>query len=63
MYLLKMNFKKLQTFDSGLFISHSYVNNDGTQLHLVLQLLCYTLKRLGDAEKDVSWKSEGLSAK
>ena len=31
-YLLTENkFKKLQTFDSGLFIGQSYFNNDGAQ--------------------------------
>ena len=51
----------MQRFDSSLFISQSYINNDGSQLYLILQLLYYALKRLGDAEKVVSWKSKGLS--
>ena len=54
--------KRLQTFDSSLFISQSYFNNDGAQVYLILQSLYYTLKRLGDTEKVLSWKSEGLSA-
>ena len=58
-----MNFKKLQTFDSSLFISQSYFNNDGAQLYLILQPLYYTLKRLGDTTKVVSWKSKRLSTK
>ena len=29
--------------------------------YLIFQTLCYTLKRLSDTEKDVSWKSKGLS--
>ena len=35
--------------------------NDGAQLNLIFQSLYYTLKRLGDTEKIVSWKSKGLS--
>ena len=30
--------------------------------YLILQPLYYTLKRLGDNEKVVSWKSKGFSA-
>ena len=33
------------------------------QLYLILQTLYYTLKRLGDTEKVVLWKSKGLSVK
>ena len=40
-----------------------YFNNDGAQLYLILQPFCYTLKRLGDTEKVISWKSKALSAK
>ena len=32
-----MNLKKLQTFDSSLFIGQSYCNNHGAQLHLIFQ--------------------------
>ena len=53
---------KLQTFDSNLFIGQSYFNNDGAQLYLILQPLYYTLKKLGDTERVVSWKSKGLPA-
>ena len=60
MYLLKMN-KKIT--DSSLFIGQNYFNNNGVQPYLILQLLYYTLKRLGDTEKIASWKSQGLSAK
>ena len=52
--------KQLQTFDIGLFIGQSYLHNDGAQLYLILQPLYYTLKRLGDTEKILSWKSKGL---
>ena len=58
--LVENEFKKLQTFDSSLFISQSYFNNDGIKLYLILQRLYHTLKILGDSEKVVSWKSKGL---
>ena len=60
MQLLKMNLK-IQIFDSSLFIGQSYFFNDGAQLYLILQTLYQTLKRLGDTEKFISWKSKGLS--
>ena len=60
--LVENEFKKIETFDSNLFIGQSYFNDDGTQLYLILQPLYYTLKRLGDTEKVVSWKSKCLSA-
>ena len=34
--------------------------NDGAQLYSICQPLYYTLKRLGDTDIAVSWKSEGL---
>ena len=44
MYLLKMNYNKLQdeieqlkTFDSSVFIRKSYFFNDGAQLYLIFQ--------------------------
>ena len=52
--LVENEFKKLQTFDSNLFISESYFNNNGAQVYLILQSLYYTLKRLEDTEKVVS---------
>ena len=52
---------KLQTYDLSLFIGQSYFVNDRAQLYLILQPLYYTLKWLGDTEKDVSWKYKGLS--
>ena len=54
--------EKLLTYDSSLFIGQSYFFNDGAQLYLIFQTLYYTLKRLGDTEKIVSWKSRSLSA-
>ena len=52
---------KLQTYDLSLFIGQRYFVSDGAQLYLILQPLYYTLKSLGDTEKNVSRKSKGLS--
>ena len=46
---------KLQTYDLSLFIGQSYFVNYGAQFYLILQPLYYTLKRLGDTEKILSW--------
>ena len=54
--------KKLQSFDSSLFICQSYFNYDGSQNYLIFQPLHYISKRVGHTEKVVSWKSKGLSA-
>ena len=43
-------------------ICQSYFSKDWAQLYLIFQTLYYTLKRLRNAEKIVSWKSKGLSA-
>ena len=50
-----------QIYDLSLFTGQSYFNNDGAQFYLILQLLYYTLKRLGGTEKVVSLKSNGMS--
>ena len=50
----------MQTYDSSLFIGQSYFYSDAAQLCLILQLPYYTLKRLGDTGKVVSWKPKGL---
>ena len=34
--LVKNELKKLQTFDSSLFIGQSYFNNNGAQLYLIV---------------------------
>ena len=44
-------------------MGQSCFNNDEAQLYLILQLFYYTLTRLDDTEKVVSWKPKGLSAK
>ena len=48
--------EKVQTYDSSLSISQSYIFSDGAQLYLRFQTLYYILKRLGDTEKIVSCK-------
>ena len=53
---------ELQTFDPSLFVGQSYFFNDGAQIYLIFQTLCYTLKRLGDTEIVASWRSKGFSA-
>ena len=59
---LQDKIEKLQKYDSRLFISQNYFFNDGAQLYLKFQLLYYTLKRLGDTEKIVSWKFKDFLA-
>ena len=44
---------KLQAYDLSLFTGQSYIFNDGAQLCLIFQTLCYTLKRLGHTTKVV----------
>ena len=60
MYLKKLQdeIEQLQTYDSSLFIG----DNNVAQLCLILQPLYYALKRLGNTERVVSWKSKSLSA-
>ena len=41
--LVENEFKKLQTFDSSLFIGQSYFNNDGAQLYLIFQPIYKTI--------------------
>ena len=53
--LVENESKKLHTFDLSLFIGQSYFNNDGAQIYLIFQLFYYTLERLGNTEKFVSW--------
>ena len=49
-----MQIVKLQTYDISLFVGQSYFNNDGAQLYLIFQSLCYTLKRVSNTEKVIS---------
>ena len=58
---VRARYNSKTSHDLSLFVSKSYFIIDGAQLYLILQSLYYTLKRLGDTEKVVSWKSKGLS--
>ena len=42
--LLKMSLKKIQTFDSSIFIGQRYLENDGSQNFLIFQRIRKTLK-------------------
>ena len=42
-------------------MGQSYFNNDESQNYLIFQPLYYTLRRLGNTERNVSWKFKGLS--
>ena len=53
---LQDKIEKLQTYDSSRFIGQRYFFNEA-QLYLILKMLHYTLKRLAEIEKVVSWKS------
>ena len=59
---LQDKIEKLQTYDPSLFIGQSYFFSNGVQLYLTFQPLYNNLKRLGNTEKVVSWKSKDLSA-
>ena len=61
MSLLKMNFKKLETFYSSLFINQSHLFNVGLQLYLIFQPLYYISKTLSNNEKVILSTSKGLS--
>ena len=57
-----MNFKKLQLFDSSLFIGQSYFNNDGAQLYLKFQPICKSITRFSGLKYTISeWESKELS--
>ena len=40
--LVENELKKIQTFDSNLFVGQSYFFNDEAQLYLIFQMLYYT---------------------
>ena len=54
--LVENELKKLQTFDSSLFIGQSCFFNDGIKLYLIFQPLYYALKTLSTSEKVISWR-------
>ena len=41
--LVENEFKKIKTFNSSIFSSQSYFNNDGVQLYLILQQIYKTI--------------------
>ena len=55
--LVENEIKTLQELNSRIFIGQSYFFNDGAQLYLIFQTVYYTLKRLGNTEKVISWRS------
>ena len=60
--VVKNEFKKLQPFDSSLFIGQSYFNNYGTQLHLILQPIYKTITTFSIiADTLPEWEFKGLS--
>ena len=60
--LVENEFKKLQTFDSSLFIGQSYFNNDGSQLYLIFQPIYKTITTFSCLPDTISeWESKGLS--
>ena len=63
MLLLKMNLKKLKTFDSSLFIGQTYFNKDGPQLQLLFQPIYKTITTFYGLIDTISeWESRGLSS-
>ena len=60
--LVEKEFKKLQTFDSSLFIGQTYFNNDGSQNYLIFQPIYKTITAFsGLPDIMPKWKSKGLS--
>ena len=58
--IVKNELNKLKTFDSGYFIGKSYFEEDGTQNHLVFQLI-YRYFKTSNSDYILSWTSKGLS--
>ena len=54
------NYKKLQTFDSSLFIGQSYLNNDRGQLYLRFQPIYQTTTFSGLSNIISECESKGL---
>ena len=52
--------KNYRNLTEVFFIGQSYFFNDGVQLYLIFQLFYYTLEKLGNTRKVVSWKSKGF---
>ena len=60
MHLLKMNLKNYRHLTQVFLLVKAHFFNDGAQLYLIFQPLYHTLKRLGDNQKVISWKSKAL---
>ena len=61
--LVKIELKKLKTFDSSYFIGKSHFEEDGTQKYLVFQPMYRYLKRIAGIDSGdfiYHWKSKGL---
>ena len=59
--LVGNEFKKLQTFDSSLFLGQSYFNNHGAQLYLIFQPIHKTISIFSCFPDTISkWESERL---
>ena len=52
--LIQNEFKKLQTFDSSLFIGQSYFNNDGAQRFLIFQPIYKTISAFSQLSDTIS---------
>ena len=60
--LVQNEFKKLQTFDSSLFIAKIYFNNDGAQLYLIFQPIYKTITTFPGLPDTISeWESKRFS--
>ena len=60
--LVENELKKLQTFDSSLFIGQSYFNNDGAQLYLIFQPIYKNIATFSVLSDIIlEWESKGLS--
>ena len=53
--------KKLKTLDSSYFKGKSNFEEDGTENYLVSQPMYQYLKKIGNSDNILSWKSKGLS--
>ena len=57
---LQDKIEMLQTYDLSLYIGQSYILSEGAKLYLIFEPLYYILKKLGNTEKAISWRSKGL---
>ena len=60
--LVDNELKKIQIFDSSLFIGQSYCNNDGAQLYLIFQPIYKTITTFpGLKDTILEWETKELS--